>query len=426
MPLPVLKRIPVRTPGVMAAKLLLPWGSACDAPGERGSHQLLAACLSRGCGPLDPLQLADRVEGRGAGLRSDAHEDGLLLSLRCTVEDVDDLLPLLGWMITEPQLPPDQLELERSLSLQALQRQREDPFQIGIDSWRKLVYGTSGYGHDPLGVPTDLEDLSPERLRELSNRLPRGPAVLVLAGCWPDQLNGDLKQLQGFERWPATQSTEQPPEPLLDWCPQKDSTIVTTAMDTEQVVLTLGQACCSHRHVDDLALRLLQSHLGSGMSSLLFQRLREEHGVAYDVGAYLPARAGAAPFLLHASSSAERAELALTLLLDSWCELSERELTAAELDLARAKYRGQMAHASQTASQRAERSAQLHGLGLPDDHDQRCLSRLETLTSRQLLDAAGRWLNQPRLSLCGPASTLKRLESVWERRQSGAVSSSSS
>ena len=85
-----------------------------------------------------------------------------------------------------------------------------------------------------------------------------------------------------------------------------------------------------------------------------------------------------------------------------------------------------MAHASQTASQRAERSAQLHGLGLPDDHDQRCLSRLETLTSRQLLVAAGRWLNQPRLSLCGPASTLRRLESVWDRRQSGVVSSSSS
>ena len=151
--------------------------------------------------------------------------------------------------------------------------------------------------------------------------------MLVLAGCWPDELNSDLKQLNGFESWPASQSLGQLPEPLLEWSPQTDSTIVTTAMDTEQVVLTLGQACCSHSHVDDLALRLLQSHLGSGMSSLLFQRLREEHGVAYDVGAYLPARAGAAPFLLHASSSAERAELALTLLLDSWQELSERELT---------------------------------------------------------------------------------------------------
>ena len=175
MPLPVLKRLPMRTPGVMAAKLLLPWGSACDAPGERGSHQLLASCLSRGCGPLDQLQLADRVEGRGAGLRSDAHEDGLLISLRCTVEDVDDLLPLLGWMVTEPHLAPDQVELERSLSLQALQRQREDPFQIGIDSWRQLVYGNSGYGHDPLGVRNDLENLPAVDSRNSPNDWPRAP-----------------------------------------------------------------------------------------------------------------------------------------------------------------------------------------------------------------------------------------------------------
>ena len=70
----------ITTPGVMAAKLLLPWGSATDGIGRRGAHQWLAATLSRGCGPFDHRQLADLVEGRGAGLRSDAHEDGLLIS----------------------------------------------------------------------------------------------------------------------------------------------------------------------------------------------------------------------------------------------------------------------------------------------------------------------------------------------------------
>ena len=52
-------------------------------------------------------------------------------------------------------------------------------------------------------------------------------------------------------------------------------------MDTEQVVLMLGQATVPHGHPDDLVLRLIQCHLGVGMSSLLFRRLREEHGVAY-------------------------------------------------------------------------------------------------------------------------------------------------
>ena len=161
----------IATPGVMAAKLMLPWGSATDGVGQRGAHQLLAATLSRGCGPFDHRQLADLVEGRGAGLRSDANEDGLLISLRCTTEDAQELMPLLDWMVTAPHLATEQLELERSLSLQALQRQREDPFHLAIDQWRQLVYGSTGYGHDPLGVSDDLQRLNETVLQTLARQL---------------------------------------------------------------------------------------------------------------------------------------------------------------------------------------------------------------------------------------------------------------
>ena len=421
MPGPTLKLLPSTTPGVMAAKLLLPLGSRCDAVNERGSHQLLASCLSRGCGPMDHLQLADLVEGRGAGLRSEANEDGLLISLRCTLEDADSLLPLLGWMVTSPLLEEEQVELERSLSLQALQRQKEDPFQVGFDAWRQLVYGNGPYGHDPLGIREDLEELNVDRIRSLATRLPSGHAVLVLAGQWPMGLDESLPEQLGWADWPRD-SEATPPQGSAPWKPQGQSRITTTRMDTEQVVITLGQPCCPHGHPDDLALRLLQCHLGSGMSSLLFRRLREEHGVAYDVGAHLPTRAGAAPFVVHASSSADRAELALSLLMDSWQELSHTTLTQSELDLARAKFRGQIAHGRQTCSQKAERCAQLLGFGLPEHHDQNCLEALDALTSEQLRQAARRWLQQPHLSLCGPDDSLGRMERWWNGDQSDGSS----
>ena len=127
-------------------------------------------------------------------------------------------------------------------------------------------------------------------------------------------------------------------------------TIQLEAMDTEQVVLMLGQATLGHGHPDELALRLLQCHLGVGMSSLLFQRLREDHVVAYDVAAHFPALAGPAPFVLMASSVEERSDLALNLLLNIWDELSEQPLSEAALELARAKYIGQLAQGLQTLS----------------------------------------------------------------------------
>ena len=411
------------TPGVMAAKLLLPWGSAADAPGQRGSHQLLAAVLSRGCGPLDHLQMADLVEGRGAGLRSEANEDGLLISLRCTLEDAEQLLPLLGWMVTAPHLAAEQVALETSLTLQALQRQREDPFHLAIDQWRRLVYGSSGYGHDPLGDIDDLRALEGTVLETLAAQLPCGPSMLAISGCWPDDLAAELITGPGFSPWPQQQKPVPPPP--IDWTPRSGGRITTQAIETEQVVLILGQPCCPHGHPDDLALRLLQCHLGSGMSSLLFRRLREDHGVAYDVGAHHPARAGAAPFVLHASSSAERAELTLELLHQSWMELASQPLSADAMALALAKFRGQIAHGRQTCSQRAERRVQLRGLGLADEHDQRCIAAIASLQPEHLRAAATRWLTAPHLSLCGPKAALARLETCWARLQSAGSTASS-
>jgi predicted Zn-dependent peptidase len=189
-------------------------------------------------------------------------------------------------------------------------------------------------------------------------------------------------------------------------------------MATEQVVVMLGQATIPHGHPDDLALRLLACHLGAGMSGLLFQRLREEHGVAYETGVHHPVRAGAAPFLLHASTSAERADLTLRLLMQIWRELREERLDQADLALSRAKFTGQIAHAGQTCSQRAERSVQLCGLGLPQDFDQRCLDSLDSVDAKAIQRVADRWLRRPSLSLCGPQQSLETLNRLWSLQSS--------
>ena len=407
---------PVTTTGVLSAKLWIRRGSSADPLGQKGGHQLLSSVLSRGCGPVDHLQLADLVEGCGAGLRCDTHEDGILISLKCRDSDADRLLPALGWMLRQPHLEEGQIELERDLSLQALQRQKEDPFHRAFDGWRQLAYGQGPYGHDPLGIALDLERLEQPELKGLGQDLESQGSVLALSGTIPDRAHERLEEWLGPDptgsslrdadlRFRESSEGERGESPSLGLQP----------LPTEQVVLMLGQAALPHGHQDDLALRLLQAHLGSGMSSLLFRRLREEHGVAYDVGVHHPARAGAAPFVMHASTGTDRAELSLELLISSWCELMDSTISDIDLNLAKAKFRGQLAHGSQTTGQRAERRAQLRGLHLPDDHDQRCLNQLEQLRACDLRNAAQHHLRKPQLSLCGPADTLEALETQWNR-----------
>jgi len=399
-------------PSLLAARLVLRGGSSADPRHQRGAHQLLAGLMTRGCGTLDAEALADCVEGRGASLRAEASEDALMVGLHCAAEDTDVLLPLLLEMVRRPRLEADQVELERQLNLQTLRRQREDPFQLAHDALRSLLYGDGPYGHDPLGVEDELAALTGPDLQSIVTGLGCAGAVLVLCGTVPPNLQALLETPLHNSPWttalPPAQgvATNQPPSALA-------GRIELQEQDTEQLVFMLGTPTLPLGHPDGPALRLLQTHLGAGMSARLFQVMREERGLAYDVGVHMPARSGPAPFVMHLSSSADRAAEASQCLLDEWTRLLEEPLSAAEMELAQAKFRGQDAMGRQTCSQIADRLSLVLSHGLPENHVERTLERASRLTPDDLQHAAGRWLRHPSLSLVGPAEGLDPAEAVW-------------
>ena len=397
-------------PAILSAKLWLRGGSSADAPGRRGEAQLLAGVLSRGCGDLSGDALADLVEGCGAGLRCEAAEDGTLLSLKCASSDAELLLPLLLKMVHQPWLVDDQVSLERQLNLQTLQRQREDPFQLAHDQLRGLLYGTGPYGHDPLGVDDELAQIGVEQLRQRAGGYGADGAVLVLAGQIPSGVEELLMAGLTGEAW-CCQEPRRSPGPSGSGC----SSLAASNDDTEQLVLMLGASTTPLGAPQALALRLLHCHLGVGMSSRLFVALREEHGLAYDVGVHYPARLGDAPFVFHLSSGSDRAAEATAELLREWQRLLEEPISQAELDLALAKFRGQEALGRQTSSQIADRHALVLGHALPFDFADRCLNEATALTPHDLQAAARSLLTAPSLSLCGPASALQQAEAVWQR-----------
>jgi predicted Zn-dependent peptidase len=399
-------------PAIVAARLLVAGGSGADPAGHRGAHQLLAGLMTRGCADLDAEALADLVEGAGASLRAEAHEDALTVALKCAVEDAGDLLPLLPAMVCRPRLDPDQLALERQLNLQGLQRQREDPFHLAHDQLRRQLYGDGPYGHDPLGIDAELAETDRDDLLPLVAGLGRGSAVFSLCGDLSPQQAAALLEPAIREFWPRGGGDANPPPGHVAL---PGGPLGRLALDTEQVVILLGSATVPLGHPDALPLRILQSHLGYGMSSRLFVQMREERGLAYDVGVHFPARRASAPFVFHLSTSADRAEEASRCLLDEWQRLAERPLTPAERQLAVAKLVGQDAMGRQTVSQIADRQALLLSHGLPADHVDRELERARRLTSADLAGAARRHLSQPRISLVGPAEALGAAERAWSR-----------
>ncbi|WP_269610111.1 M16 family metallopeptidase [Prochlorococcus marinus] len=402
---------------IMCAKLWIEDGSRNDPKDKKGIHQLLSATMLRGCGPYNNKQIAEIVESSGSSLNCDTYEDGLLISLKCVESDAYKLLPLIGWMITKPLLQTDQIELEKDLTIKAIKRQKESTYQLAFDGWRKMVYGNGPYGHDPLGSIVDIKKINKEHILPISKLLIHRKKNLVISGKFPIDIDNFIENtiaFKGFNNNFTNKNQTYKNNVENEILSKQKTSIYTRSINTKQVILLLGKATIRYDNESDILLRLLSCYLGYGMTSLLFKVLREKYGVVYEAGIYHPIRENQTPFIMHASTTEEKAIFTLQLLKESWEKIIESEISAEELDLAKIKYRGQMAHSLQSISQRAEHKAHLLGIGLTKDHDKEILLRLENITSKEVKEAANKYLKNPLLSVCSNKEVIQKISNDWK------------
>ena len=398
---------------IMSAKLWIEDGSRNDPKDKKGIHQLLTSTMLRGCGPYNNKKIAEIVENCGANLNCDTYEDGLLISLKCVETDAYKLLPLIGWMITKPILQIDQFELEKDLTIKAIKRQKESTYQLAFDGWRKMVYGDGPYGHDPLGSIDDINKINREHILPIASSLIHRKKNLVISGKFPINLKNYIENTIEFKGISNHNKAFKNINKIETPSKQRSS-ICTRSLNTKQVILLLGKATIRYDNKSDILLRLLSCYLGYGMSSLLFKVLREKYGVVYEAGIYHPIREKQTPFIMHASTSEEKGIITLQLLKECWEKVINSEISPEELDLVKIKYRGQMAHSLQSISQRAEHKAHLLGIGLTKDHDKEILQRLESITSKEIKDAANRYLKNPLLSVCSNKEVIRKISKDWK------------
>ena len=400
----------------MAAKLWIEEGSRADPKDKKGIHQILCSTMLRGCGPYNNKQIAEIVESSGAILNCDTYEDGLLISLKCIESDALKLLPLIGWMITKPSLEIDQIELEKDLTINAIKRQKESTYQQAFDGWRKMIYEDGPYGHDPLGLIDDINRIKRDHLFSLANSLIPRKKTLVIAGNFPIDIDDYIKDSIAFEKINKMNPEEDIRKKYSDKSCIKDkdkSSLFTRSLKTKQVILLLGKSTIKYNNKADILLRLISCYLGYGMSSLLFKVLREKYGVVYEAGVYHPIRESKTPFIMHASTTEEKAILTLQLLKECWDKVIDKEISAEELNLLKIKYKGQIAHSLQSISQKAEHKAHLLGIGLKKDHDEEILIRLESISSKEIRDAANKYLTKPSLSVCSNKEVIHKISKSW-------------
>lgn len=317
-------------PGLETAAigLTIDTGSRFEAVEVNGVAHMLEHMVFKGTRRRSARQIAEEIEAVGGQLNAFTGRDITSFYARVLAGDLPLGLDMVADLITEPLLDPDELTREREVVLQELGQAIDTPDDIVFDHLYAAAFPGQGLGRAVLGTEPSIRAIDRPALVDWLDRQYRAGSVVLTAAGKVDhaQIVAMARdRLSGIAG--GTRAGASPSEAVLGGEHRDER-------DLEQVQVALALPGPHYTDPDYYPLMLFGTALGGGMSSRLFQDVREERGLVYSIYSYVSAYADTGYFGV---SFATGAELALEAAERTMVTLAQ---TAAGLDaaeLARAK-----------------------------------------------------------------------------------------
>ncbi|MCG5059655.1 MAG: insulinase family protein [Limnoraphis sp. WC205] len=390
---------------IVATRIFVRTGSCWETRNQAGLSHLLAAALTKGTENQSSLEIAERVESVGARLSADTSTDYFLISLKTVSADFADILSLAGQLLRSPTFPPEEVELERRITIQGIRSQQEQPFSVAFDHLRQIMYRDHPYAFSTLGTEETISQVSREDIVAFHQTYFRPDQLIIsIAGNITFEQALELVN-QIFGDW-KTEEKPLPPLILPTLTPNPQASVIS--QETQQSVMMLGYLTCSVNSPDYAVLKLLNTYLGNGLSSRLFVELREKRGLAYDVSAFYPTRLDCSQFVVYMGTAPENTAIAIDSLRSEVERLVKVPLSEAELQVAKNKLLGQYALGKQTNAQLAQVYGWYESLGLGIEFDTQFQADVSAVTADDVHAAADHYfVMEPYLSLVGPETAVQ-------------------
>jgi len=278
----------------------------------------------------------------------------------------------------------------------------DDPGDVVHDVFAEAVLGSSSLGRPVLGTTESIESLHRDTIADYYRGRYSAPALVVAAAGNIDHERTLAMVAEAFADRLAGPAEASGPRGGAYGYPGKPGLLVSRR-PTEQANVVLGTAGMSRRDPRRFALGLLSTALGGGMSSRLFQEVREKRGLAYSVYSFATHFADAGLFGLYAGCAPKRAREVLEICRDEVRRIAERGITQEELARARGQTRGSLVLGLEDTGSRMSRLGKgelVHGELLSVDQ---VLARVDAVTLGEIQTIAGELVAQPwGLGVIGP------------------------
>ena len=271
-------------PGVrsVAAGVWVRTASAHEARAQMGVSHLLEHMVFKGTERRTAREIALELEARGGALDAFTSRDHTSYQARVLDEDLPRALDVLTDLVRNPVLRESDLALERNVVLEEISTVEDTPDDLVFELHARALWPDHPYGYSILGTRETVGQLMAEDLRQLHRRAYH-PRHIVIAAA--GSLNHEvLLKLLARCGW---FTFDGGPEPVpVKPVPPAARVEQRVPRESAQVHLVMGTDTFPYRDHRRYALLLVNTVLGGGMSSRLFQRVREELGLAYAIYAF--------------------------------------------------------------------------------------------------------------------------------------------
>ena len=377
-------------------------GSRDERPSLHGASHFLEHLLFKGTRRRDALEISSVMDAVGGEMNAFTAKEYTCYYARVLDEDLALAVDVVSDLVLSSVITADDVEVERGVILEEIAMHDDDPGDGVHDAFAGALWGDSPLGRPVIGTVDSIESLSRSAIAGFYRRRYDLPHMVVAAsGALEHDVLVQLVEQAFGERLTGAPT----PAPLRPSSrpPRSYARVAAHERVTEQANLVLGTTALPRDDPRRFALSVLSGALGGGMSSRLFQSVREERGLAYSVYSYTDTHADAGLFGVYAGCSPGKVGEVLDVVRAELADVAENGVTDEEVRRSQGNLRGSMVLGLEDTGSRMSRLGKaelVHGEVLGPEQ---VLDRIRAVTPDEVRDVARDLLTRPRsLAVIGP------------------------
>ena len=383
-------------------------GSRNERSDEHGISHLLEHMAFKGTKRRNARQIAEAIEAVGGDLNAATSIESTAYYARVLKADVPLALDVLADILSDSTFEPQELQREQNVIVQEIGAVEDTPDDLVFERMHETAFPGQPVGRSILGTPETVRSIDAARLRAYLARNYRGPNMLVAAAgaIEHETIVAEAEKHFADFNGPAAPA----PEPA-----RFDGGTRVEKRDLEQVHIALALQGVSTRDEQLYNLQVFTSVLGGGMSSRLFQEVREKRGLCYSISAFHMPYSDTGLFGLYAGTDERDAPELMSVVINQ-IGLATENLSEAEVARAKAQMKAGLLMALESSEARLGQLArQMLAYGRPIPLDE-IVAKVDAVTVESAR-AAGRMLigrGRPAIAALGPGHSLESAAAIAE------------